>query len=92
MRTIHKFEIRPGKEAQTLDLPQDLRFLHVEYLTAQRAIFMWVEVPADITQKGAPRRFRVFSSGDGIPDSAVHVGSCVDQYLPESYHVYELCD
>lgn len=92
MRTIHKFEIRLSKDVQTLEIAEDLRFLHVEYLMAQRSIFLWVEVPADITLKRLPRRFRVFSSGDGIPDSARYVGTCVDQYLPESYHLYELQD
>lgn len=51
-----------------------------------------MEVPADITSKRIPRRFRVFSTGDGIPDSGVYVGTCIDQYLPEAYHVYELRD
>lgn len=90
MRTIYKFSIELNKDIQTLEIPADQRYLHVEYLMPRRCIFLWVEVPADITPKGVPRRFRVFSTGDGIPDNGVYVGTCVDQYLPESYHVYEL--
>lgn len=92
MRTIHKFEIQLSKEIQTLEIPADQQYLHVEYLMPKRSIFLWVEVPADITGKRHPRRFRVFSTGDGIPDNGVYVGTCIDQYLPESYHVYELRD
>lgn len=92
MRTIHKFEVAINKEVQTIDMPDELRFLHAEYLLHKRSISLWVEVPADMTVRKQPHRFRVFSTGDGIPDSAVHIGTCVDQYLPESYHLYELLD
>ena len=90
MRTIHKFEIQINKEIQVIDIPDDRSYLHVEYLMHKRSISLWAEVPADMTTKKTPKHFRVFSTGDGIPDSAEYVGTCVDQYLPESYHVYEL--
>jgi len=92
MRTIHKFEIAISKDVQTIELPEDIRYLHAEYLLHKRSISLWVEVPAEINNRKEPRRFRVFSTGDGIPDSASHIGTCVDQYLPESYHLYELLD
>lgn len=58
----------------------------------KRAIFMWVEVPADLTAEKKPHTFHVFSTGDGIPVKASYLGTTVDQYLPEAYHVYELLD
>lgn len=92
MRTIHKFELALSKDTQVCDMPEDVSFLHIEYLLHRRAIFMWAEVPADMTARKVPRRFRVFSTGDGIPDSARFIGTTIDQYLPESYHVYELLE
>ncbi|MEZ5506600.1 MAG: hypothetical protein R3F38_11745 [Gammaproteobacteria bacterium] len=92
MRTIHKFEIHINKDIQPLDIPDEHRYLHVEYLMHKRCIYLWVEVPADMTVTKTARRFRVFSTGDGIPDNGVYVGTCLDPYLPESYHVYELRD
>lgn len=90
MRTIHKFEVEISKETQVIELPESANIVHVEYLMPRRAIFMWAEVPADLTVKKEERSFRVFFTGDGIPSNARHLGSTVDQYLPEAYHVYEL--
>ena len=90
MRTIHKYEVAISRETQAIDLPESANVIHVEYLMPRRAIFMWAEVPADLTVKKEQRHFRVFFTGDGIPNNAQHLGSTVDQYLPEVYHVYEL--
>ena len=92
MRTIHKFTIQISKDIQTLDIPEDQQYLHVEYLMPRRHICLWAEVPADMTTRKVARKFKVFSTGDGIPDNGLYIGTCVDQYLPESYHVYELRD
>ena len=90
MRTIHKFEVPVAKETQIIDMPEDSEIIHVEYLMPRRAVFMWAEVPADMTAPRVKRSFRVFLTGDGIPESARYLGSTIDQYLPEAYHVYEL--
>lgn len=90
MRTIHKFEVPISKEVQTIDLPESANIIHVEYLMPRRNIYMWAEVPADMTAPKEARQFRVFLTGDGIPDNASYLGSTIDQYLPEAYHVYEL--
>ncbi|AUM14995.1 DUF7352 domain-containing protein [Ketobacter alkanivorans] len=90
MRTIHKFEVPISKETQTIDLPEKATIVHVEYLMPRRTIYMWAEVPADMTAPKSPRQFRVFLTGDGIPNNASYLGSTIDQYLPEAYHVYEL--
>ncbi len=90
MRTIHKFEIAISKEPQIIDLPEAANIIHVEYLIPRRAIFMWAEVPADMTVTKVPRQFKVFASGDGIPPNESYIGTTIDQHLPEAYHVYEL--
>ncbi len=69
MRTIHKFEVAISKEIQTIELPENSNIIHVEYLMPRRTIYMWAEVPADMTAAKAPRQFRVFFTGDGIPDN-----------------------
>ncbi len=92
MRTIHKFEIALNKEIQSIDMLEPPTYLHVEYMLHKRSIFLWAEVPADLTVRKQIRRFRIFSTGDGIPDSARYIGTCVDLHLPESYHVYELLE
>lgn len=90
MRTIHKFAVAISKETQVIDMPEASNIVHVEYLMPKRTIYMWSEVPADMTVTKQPRNFRVFFTGDGIPDNAAYIGTTVDQYLPEAYHVYEL--
>ena len=92
MRTIHKFQLEISKQPQVIELPDPSTIINVEYLMAKRAIFMWVEVPADLTAEKTPRTFHVFLTGDGIPVNASYLGSTIDQYLPEAYHVYELKD
>ena len=38
------------------------------------------------------RRFKVFTTGSGIPDNAVYLGTTLDALKPEAFHVYELID
>lgn len=92
MRTIHKFEVQINQETQTLDLPAEHTFLAVEYIIPKRSLCVWMEVPADLTVDKHPYKFRVFCTGDGIPDKYQYLGTCVDQYLPESYHLYRVVE
>ena len=90
MRTIHKFKVEISKEPQIIEIPEPSTILHIEYLMPKRAIYMWIEVPADLTVPKEARTFHVFLTGDGIPDNAKYLGSTIDQYLPEACHVYEM--
>lgn len=90
MRTIHKYELSPRQEPLTLELPCEHRFLKVEYIVSKHAVFAWFEVSADVLAPKAPYTFRLFATGDGIPASAVYLGTTIDQYLPEAYHFYRL--
>jgi hypothetical protein len=88
VKTIHKFELLLSNEVQEIPLPDAFRFLAVEYIIPRRALFAWFEVTTDLTAEKKPRKIRVFRTGDGIPVSYQYLGTTIDQYLPESYHVY----
>lgn len=92
MRTIHKFQLEINTDCQMLELPEGSRMLHAEYVMPRRAINLWFEVTADMTADRFPHKYRIFATGDGIPDQGEYVATAIDQYLPESYHVYELID
>lgn len=94
MKTIHKFQVERTNEVQRLKVPQNGRPLRVDFVLQDRSIQMWVEVDADtvIGSIDDVRRFKIFSTGAGIPDNAVYVGTAVDMLKPEAFHVYELVD
>ncbi|MCG8317124.1 MAG: hypothetical protein MI976_28220 [Pseudomonadales bacterium] len=92
MRTIHKFEVHINQEQQVIDLPEEHTFLAAEYMIPKRSIFVWMEVPADLTVAKTPHKFRVFCTGDGIPDNYQYLATCIDQYLPEAYHLYRVVE
>lgn len=92
MRTIHKFEVHINQETQTIELPEDHRFLAAEYIIPKRSLFVWIDVPADLTIEKVPFKFRVFCTGDGIPANYKYLATCIDQYLPEAYHLYHVAD
>jgi hypothetical protein len=94
MKTVHKFEVPIDDKAVSLRLSSNAKVRMVEYITCAKSIFIWVEVPADeaLKNNGIERLFRVFTTGSGIPAGAVFMGSAVDQYHPEAYHLYEITD
>lgn len=92
MRTIHKFEVNIDQEAQTIELPTEHTFLSAEYIIPKRSLFVWVEVPADLTIDKEPHKLKVFRTGDGIPDNYQYLGTCIDHYLPEAYHLYKVVE
>ena len=89
MKTIHKHEVPIGKRVE-IEMPVGATVRKVEYLVHERSVFIWAEVTADVTAPKEKRFFKVFCTGDGLPDSANYVGSTIDQYFPEAYHVYEM--
>lgn len=94
MKTIHKHRLEVSSEIQELKLPKSGRPLRVDYMVQDGAVQMWIEVDADtvIESQRDIRRFKVFLTGDGIPDNARYVGSTVNHMRPDAYHVYELVD
>ncbi|MBM7334927.1 MAG: hypothetical protein ABGX87_13920 [Alcanivorax sp.] len=94
MKTIHKHRLEIGTEVQEIRLPEEGEVLRVDYIQQERLIYMWVEVDADtvIDTPKEVRRFKVFTTGSGIPDNAVYLGTTLDALKPEAFHVYELVD
>lgn len=94
MKTIHKHRLEVNSEVQELKLPQNGRPLRVDYMVQDGAVQMWVEVDAEVAIDSIKsiRRFKVFSTGDGIPSNARYVGTTVNHVRPDAYHVYELVD
>ncbi|PCI47760.1 MAG: hypothetical protein COB51_05650 [Moraxellaceae bacterium] len=90
MKTLHKFEVPLGSEGVDIELPQENTVRKVEYVVSVHTIFMWIEVEANavLCDDKSKHHFRAYKTGDGIPEEAIHVGSAVDQYLPDAYHVY----
>lgn len=94
MKTIHKHRLELNAEIQELKLPKNGRTLRVDYMVQDGTVQMWVEVDANtvIDTPKEVRRFKVFLTGDGIPDNASYVGTTVNHMKPDAYHVFELID
>lgn len=94
MKTMHKHRLVADNEIHKIKLSPEGIVREVEYIQQERAIYMWVEVPAGsvIESNLVERSFRVFLTGDGIPDHATYLGTALDVLAPEAYHVYELTE
>ncbi len=90
MKTIHKHAIQISHMATALELSEGSVIRRVEYVTHEKGIFLWIEVPIRVTQNKQIRKFKIFSTGDGIPNTHHYVGTAVDTLTPEAYHVYEV--
>ena len=94
MKTIHKYEVPVAKETTEIKMPLHAVIRNVEFITSSHSVFIWAEVEAgaDFKEGNEVRAFRTFCTGDGVPEGSRYIGSTVDQYVPEAYHVYEVTD
>ncbi|WP_228152562.1 MULTISPECIES: DUF7352 domain-containing protein [Marinobacter] len=90
MKTIHKFRLESGKEPNVLRLRKGFRVVRCEYIVPQKAVYLWVEQPLSVATPVVERQFVVVSSGDPVPVSYQHLGTALDPFGPEAYHVYEV--
>ncbi len=90
MKTIHKFRIETGKEATTLNLREGYRVVRCEYILPEKAVYLWVEQPLNVTAASVERKVRVVFSGEPVPDDYHYLGTALDAFGPEAYHLYEL--
>ncbi|MFC4258959.1 hypothetical protein ACFOZ5_07945 [Marinobacter lacisalsi] len=90
MKTIHKFRINPGKEPTRLTLKRGFRVVRCEYLVAEKGVYLWVEQPLNVVTPTVEGQFRVAFSGDPVPESFQYLGTALDPFGPEAYHVFEL--
>lgn len=90
MKTIHKFLINPGKEPTRLTLKRDFRVVRCEYLVPEKGVYLWVEQSLKVTIPTVERQFRIAFSGDPVPETYQYLGTALDTFGPEAYHVFEL--
>ncbi|MDY6828614.1 MAG: hypothetical protein SV583_04500 [Pseudomonadota bacterium] len=89
MKTMHKHEIPITDQPIEIDLQVGAVVHRVEFLVPDKKVYMWVEVDANLNAPKKTRIFHVYRSGDGVPKHYHYVGTAIDQYIPEAYHVYE---
>lgn len=94
MKTIHKFRLTADDSVQELRIPEEASLIWAEYVLHEKKLFLWAELDAEesIARTADVRRFKVFSTGTGIPDNAVYVKTCYNHIETRSYHIYELVD
>lgn len=92
MKTIHKFCLDCGKEPTKLKLRQGYRVVRCEYLVFQKGIYIWVEQPLNVDIPMIERQFVVAFSGDPVPMCYQYLGTALDTFGPEAFHVFEVRD
>ena len=90
MKTIHKFRVEAGKEPTTLNLKEGYRVVRCEYIVPHKAVYLWVEQPLNVGTPTVERQFRVALSGEPVPDRFDYLGTALDPFGPEAYHVFAL--
>jgi hypothetical protein len=45
MKAIHKYELKTDGAETELNLKQDFRIVHAEYVLVDKAVYIWVEEP-----------------------------------------------
>jgi len=88
MKTIHKFRLKTGAQANKLRLRQGSRIVRSEYVLAEKAVFVWVEVQLDISVPEEEMLLRVFRTGEAIPNAYEYLTTAIDSFGPEAYHIY----
>lgn len=90
MRSVHKFRLEAGKQGNRIKLREGYRLLHSEYLVTEKSVFVWIEVPLDITLPEVHLELRVFHTGEAIPKHYQHLATAIDNFGPEAFHIYAL--
>lgn len=90
MKTIHKFRINPGKDATCLTLKRGFRVVRCEYLVPEKGVYLWVEQSLKVTTPTVEREFRLVFSGEPVPEHYRYLGTALDTFGPEAYHVFEV--
>lgn len=90
MKTIHKFRINPGKEPTRLTLKSGFHVVRCEYLVPEKGVYLWVEQSLNVMTPTVESQFRVAFSGDPVPENYQYLGTALDPFGPEAYHVFEV--
>ncbi|MEY1661408.1 DUF7352 domain-containing protein [Isoalcanivorax beigongshangi] len=92
MKTIMKHRLSTKNDVQRIKLPEEGIVREVAFSYQERDLCLWVEVPAGsvLDNSAVERSFKVFRTGDGIPDNARYIGSALEVMRPDAFHVFEL--
>ena len=88
MKAIRKYKLSTEKTDTSLNLKWGYRFVHTEYVTVDKALYLWVEEPLSAEAQSVSVKIKVAKSGDPLPDSCRHIATAVDSFAPEAYHVF----
>lgn len=83
-RAVYKYEIPVDDQWHGSTMPLPAQIVHAAS-QSRGVVCLWAEVAPDSTES-AVRAFRVFGTGQPIPEGAVYVGSALDG--PYVWHVY----
>lgn len=84
MRRIFRYEVPVDDEWHTLDLSGDV--LHVASRNSADVVEVWAYHDSNHNRK---RRFRVFGTGQPVPDGATYCGTSLIQNIPLVWHLLE---
>lgn len=95
MRRMLKYQMFSTVDSTVIELPLHADIKHVGVQGETGLVMLWAEVHQDIVVN-EPRTFKVFTTGETIPDSWVHRGTFI---VPNALgrnndfvgHVYEDC-
>lgn len=90
MKTVHKYRLESGNQVNALKLRQGYRLIHSEYLVTEKAVFVWIEVPLDLTLPEQEVKLKVFRTGEPVPRNFQHLTTAVNGFDPEAYHIYSI--
>lgn len=88
MKAIHKYQLKIDGSETELNLKQNFRIVHAEYVLVDKAVYIWVEEPLAAKIPVEQVEFFVARSGEPLSASYDHVATAVDLLAPEAYHIF----
>ena len=89
MKTLHKYAVQMDHTPTLIELPDSAVIRHIEYIAHEKGIFIWVEIFIEVNAEKNVRKFKVFKTGDAVPGTHIYIGTAINHFEPEAYHVYE---
>lgn len=97
-RMIYKFNVPVNDEVTIINMPPGGQFVHCDltpgYIPGRPSTIkgdIWLEFYEENQHLEVERAFRVYGTGQPIPDKAMHVGTFkADMFVWHVYEVYEL--
>lgn len=83
-REIYKYRVSVNDAWHEFEIPSPARIIHVAS-QGPGVVSLWAEI--DNEGENTARSFRIYATGQGIPDGAAYVGTALDGMFV--WHVYE---